>query len=106
MYTLFVAEFAQTVMASADAFHWLAYGFGNMLMLTSTYISSVDVPILYSIIAFAVQLFFGWRLWILSKSRILCGIIAIVCHFPRSRLRTREIIFLEFRSPLFNSPEA
>lgn len=66
-------------MSTADAFHWFVYGFGNMDTLATAYISAADAPIMNSLMAYLVQLFYGWRLWVLSESRILVAVIVIVC---------------------------
>ncbi|KAG5649641.1 hypothetical protein H0H81_002727, partial [Sphagnurus paluster] len=58
----------QSVFATADAFHWLAKGFGDMRILSQPYISAFDVPILGGVIAFVAQSFFCWRIEVLQKS--------------------------------------
>ncbi|KAF9460302.1 hypothetical protein BDZ94DRAFT_1311674 [Collybia nuda] len=78
VYILFFLEMIQTGLSTADAFHWFAYGFGNMNTLGTAYISAFDAPIMNSFMAFMVQLFYSWRLWILSKSRVLVMVIVIV----------------------------
>jgi hypothetical protein len=70
----------QTALATADTFNWFAYGFGNMEIIATAYISPVDAPMMNSSMAFAVQLFFGWRIWMFSRSRVLIAVIAIVCR--------------------------
>lgn len=47
--------------------------------LATAYISAADAPIMNSLMAYLVQLFYGWRLWVLSESRILVAVIVIVC---------------------------
>ncbi|KAF9460300.1 hypothetical protein BDZ94DRAFT_1311672 [Collybia nuda] len=78
VYILFFLEIIQTSLTTADAFHWFAYGFGNMNILGTAYISPVDAPIMNSFMAYMVQLFYGWRLWILSQSRTLVAVILII----------------------------
>ncbi|KAG6916857.1 hypothetical protein DXG01_004838, partial [Tephrocybe rancida] len=68
VYGLFILDTLQSVLGTADAFFWLAKGFGNMNMLADPYISPFDQPMLDGIIAFIVQTFFCWRLWVLQKS--------------------------------------
>lgn len=66
VYGLYFLETAQTALATADAFHWFAIGYGNMISLSQPYASSVDAPIMDGIIAFIVQIFFCWRIWVCS----------------------------------------
>ncbi|KAF8067839.1 hypothetical protein FPV67DRAFT_1780860 [Lyophyllum atratum] len=68
VYIVFALDTIQTALASADAYHWFAEGYGNMLALNDPFISPFDNPILDGILAFAVQVFFCWRIWVLQKS--------------------------------------
>ena len=78
VYGLYVLETAQTVLATYDAFQWLAYGYGNMIALSKPFTSSIDAPIMDGILALVVQLFFAWRIYILGKSWLLSGAISLV----------------------------
>ncbi|KAF8883457.1 hypothetical protein BD779DRAFT_1540027 [Infundibulicybe gibba] len=77
VYVLFLLETAQTALSTADAFHWFAFGFGNMAYLAEYFLANFDTPILGSMIAFVVQLVFCGRIWALSKSKVLSGVIAL-----------------------------
>ncbi|KAF8878872.1 hypothetical protein BD779DRAFT_1628379 [Infundibulicybe gibba] len=77
VYTLLLLETVQTMFTTADAFHWFAFGFGDMDSLSQFFLSNFDSPILGSIIAFIVQLVFCGRIWALSQSKILSGAIAL-----------------------------
>ncbi|KAF8878871.1 hypothetical protein BD779DRAFT_1628376 [Infundibulicybe gibba] len=77
VYTLLLLETVQTMFTTADAFHWFAFGFGDMDSLGELFLSNIDSPILGSIIAFIVQLVFCGRIWALSQSKILSGAIAL-----------------------------
>jgi len=68
VYGLFFIDSLQSCLATADAFHWFARGFGNMITLAQPFISAFDAPILDGIMAFAVQSFFCWRIWVLQRS--------------------------------------
>ncbi|KAF8067816.1 hypothetical protein FPV67DRAFT_1159189 [Lyophyllum atratum] len=68
VYGIFALDTIQSILSTADAFHWFAEGYGNMLFLADPHISPLGVPILGAIIAFIVQVFFCWRIWILGKS--------------------------------------
>ncbi|KAI9435799.1 hypothetical protein H4582DRAFT_2079434 [Lactarius indigo] len=79
VYSLFVVETLQTALTGADLYYWFVSGFGNMDHLSSPYLSAIDVPIIGSIVALSVQIFFMYRIWILSErsSWFLCLIIAL-----------------------------
>lgn len=78
VYTIFALDTVQSVLGTADAFHWFAKGFGNMLMLSDPFISAFDAPILDGIIAFIAQTFFCWRIWVLQKTWWLPGTVFLV----------------------------
>ncbi|KAF5380000.1 hypothetical protein D9615_006250 [Tricholomella constricta] len=78
VYGIFCLDTVQSVLGTADAFHWFAKGFGNMVMLSDPYISAFDAPILDGIIAFIVQTFFCWRIYVLQKSWFFSGLVFFV----------------------------
>ncbi|KAF8875054.1 hypothetical protein BD779DRAFT_1450397, partial [Infundibulicybe gibba] len=78
VYSLLLLETVQTVLSTADAFHWFAFGFGNMDRLAEFFLSNIDTPILGSVVAFVVQLVFCGRIWALGKSKVLSGVITLV----------------------------
>lgn len=78
VYTIFALDTLQTVLATADAFHWFAEGFGNMIMLTDPFISAFDAPCLDGVIAFITQVFFCWRIYVLQKTWWLPGAVLFV----------------------------
>ncbi|KAI9452298.1 hypothetical protein BJY52DRAFT_942904 [Lactarius psammicola] len=79
VYSVFLVETLQTALSGADLYYWFVSGFGNMDHLTSSYLSTIDVPIIGSIISLTVQLFFVYRIWILSgrSSWFLCLVICL-----------------------------
>ncbi|KAG5635021.1 hypothetical protein H0H81_012689 [Sphagnurus paluster] len=68
VYGMFFLDTLQSVLATADAFHWFAKGFGDMRILSQPYISAFDAPMLDGVIAFVAQSFFCWRIGVLQKS--------------------------------------
>jgi len=68
-----------------DAFYWFCSGFGNLLHLDNVYFSFFDTPMLGGLIAAIVQIFFCYRIYILSRSRILP---AIVCAMALAAFAT------------------
>ncbi|KAH9053822.1 hypothetical protein EDB87DRAFT_1796504 [Lactarius vividus] len=79
VYSLFLVETTQTALTGADLYYWFASGFGNMYHLTSPHLFEFDVPIVGSIVSLTVQLFFVYRIWILSgrSSWFLCLLICL-----------------------------
>jgi len=65
-------------MLSTDAWKWFIEAWGRPEQLLDYHVEWIDVPILAGIIASTVQIFFAWRVYILSQSRILAGVIIVV----------------------------
>ncbi|CAK5272697.1 unnamed protein product [Mycena citricolor] len=78
VFSLFILDVLQTVMVTADAFHWFVFGFGNMIQLNDTFLNSWDVPMLDGIISLIVQLFYCWRIYILRGSIVIPAAIGLV----------------------------
>ncbi|KAH9984750.1 hypothetical protein BJV77DRAFT_1153101 [Russula vinacea] len=80
VYSIFFLETVQTVLSGANLYYWFAASFGNFHNLLSPFASSFDVPILGSVVAISVQLFFVYRILVLSekRSRWLCFIILLL----------------------------
>jgi len=79
VYSVFLVETAQTALTGADLYYWFVSGFGNLDHISSPYLSAFDVPIIGSVISLTVQLFFVYRIWVLSgkTSWVLCLIICL-----------------------------
>ncbi|KAF8201206.1 hypothetical protein K438DRAFT_1821575 [Mycena galopus ATCC 62051] len=78
VYVVYVLDWAQTCSATYDAFQWFVYGWGNIPALYGLYTGFLNVPILSSIIGAIVQIFFGWRIWTISESKITFGVIILL----------------------------
>ncbi|KAF9073328.1 hypothetical protein BDP27DRAFT_1216221, partial [Rhodocollybia butyracea] len=78
VYTVYLLDWAQTCSATYDAFQWFVYGWGSIPALYGIYSSFLNVPLLSSIIAAMVQIFFGWRIWRFSQSRTILYLVAIL----------------------------
>ena len=93
MYSIFFLETVQTVLSGANLYYWFAASFGNFHNLLSPFASSFDVPILGSVVAISVQLFFVYRILVLSekRSRWLCFIILLVTLSAKS---TNDLIIV------------
>ncbi|KAJ7723103.1 hypothetical protein DFH07DRAFT_856232 [Mycena maculata] len=84
VYTIYFLDWLQTGSATYDAFHWFVFGWGNVPLLYELYSGFLNVPLLSSTIGGMVQIFFGWRIYTLSKSRIAFGIIILLALFQLS----------------------
>ncbi|KAJ6584321.1 hypothetical protein B0H19DRAFT_1367972 [Mycena capillaripes] len=78
VYGLALLDILQTVMVTADAFHWFVYGFGNPIQLDEPFLNSWDVPVIDSVISLIVQAFYCWRIYFLRKRVIIPVLILIV----------------------------
>ncbi|KAF8876239.1 hypothetical protein BD779DRAFT_1629511, partial [Infundibulicybe gibba] len=76
---LYLAETIQTALATHDAFMTFGVNYGNIAALSEGQLSGVTVPVFSGIISCTVQLFYIYRIFILSsKSKplvlVLCSI--------------------------------
>ncbi|KAJ7034463.1 hypothetical protein C8F04DRAFT_573848 [Mycena alexandri] len=78
VYGLALLDVLQTVMVTADAFHWFVYGFGNMSQLDEPFLNSWDVPVIDAVVSLVVQTFYCWRIYVLCKSRVFPALIVSV----------------------------
>ena len=78
MFTLYFLECVQTALSSVDTFHWFSRGWGQLNFLSDPYIAPIDLPVMASLIAMIVQLYFTWRIWVLSTSVLLCALIGTI----------------------------
>ena len=122
VYSVFILEVTQTIIATRSAFHVFGEGYGNLAFFYGVQLSWFSVPILTGIsrhyiqnyhrmstyetheVAFIAQNFYAYRISILSQSRWVAGIITGVCmlltgHSPFHR------IYLPFSSLFFNSAD-
>ncbi|KAJ7151020.1 hypothetical protein C8R46DRAFT_1123213 [Mycena filopes] len=78
VYGVYLLDWVQTALATYDAFQWFVYGWGSIPALYGLYTAFLNVPALSSIIGAIVQVFFGWRIFCLSRSWIIfTGIILL-----------------------------
>ncbi|PBK84759.1 hypothetical protein ARMGADRAFT_604426 [Armillaria gallica] len=71
VYGIYVVEFAQTMIIARDAFKAFGYGFGDVEGLTSMFDNWLTGPIMSAVAAGVGQVFYAYRIFILSKSRII-----------------------------------
>ncbi|KAK0223768.1 hypothetical protein IW262DRAFT_1458812 [Armillaria fumosa] len=77
VYGIYVIEFAQAMLVAHDAFAMYGYGFGDMDALTRINFFWIAGPIVSAVAACVVQVFYAYRIFVVSKSRIIP--ISIVC---------------------------
>ncbi|KAJ7841065.1 hypothetical protein B0H14DRAFT_2783637 [Mycena olivaceomarginata] len=76
VYIVYVLDWIQTCSATYDAFSGGYMAGDPFLPSMDCFTGFLNVPILSSIIGAIVQIFFGWRIWALSKSKItFAGVI-------------------------------
>ncbi|KAK0494013.1 hypothetical protein EDD18DRAFT_1402957, partial [Armillaria luteobubalina] len=71
VYGIYIIEFVQTMLFTHDAFAVFGYGFGDIEALTRMHFNWLTIPIMSAVVAFAGQAFYAYRIFILSKSRII-----------------------------------
>ncbi|KAK0195999.1 hypothetical protein F5146DRAFT_313729 [Armillaria mellea] len=78
VYGLYVVELIQTILVTYDAFAIFGYGFGDLEALTKIHFNWLVVPIMGGIAASVGQGFYAYRIFILSRSRIVPAFIICV----------------------------
>ncbi|KAK7045803.1 hypothetical protein VNI00_007206 [Paramarasmius palmivorus] len=78
VYGTFLLDWVQTISATYDASQWFAFDWGQPDQLDLLHTSFLNVPLLTSLIGAIVQIFFGWRIWTISKSTAIFGSIILM----------------------------
>ncbi|KAG7097842.1 hypothetical protein E1B28_005157 [Marasmius oreades] len=78
VFGVFLLETIQLVMITYDAFQNFVYGFGRPGAFNELNLLSFDVCIIGGAVAFLVQTFFAYRIFLLSKSKLLTGVIVLI----------------------------
>ncbi|KAJ6616497.1 hypothetical protein B0H10DRAFT_1799514 [Mycena sp. CBHHK59/15] len=76
VYVVYLLDWAQTCSATYDAFQWFVYGWGEIPALFLRYTGFLNIPLLSSLIGAAI--FYGWRIWTFSQSRIIFGLVCLL----------------------------
>ncbi|PBK82344.1 hypothetical protein ARMGADRAFT_946688, partial [Armillaria gallica] len=77
VYGIYVIESAQTMFIAHDMFARFGYGFGDIDALTKTDFNWLTVPIMGAVVACVGQVFYAYRIFVVSKSRIIP--ILVIC---------------------------
>ena len=75
----FLIECAQTVLATWDTFRQYSSGWGNQVQFDSIGLYWLSILILTLLSAMLSQLFYAWRILMLSHQRWIAGIVVVVC---------------------------
>ncbi|KAF5319251.1 hypothetical protein D9619_008327 [Psilocybe cf. subviscida] len=78
VFGIFVIETAQTICLTHDMFKWLASGWGDLSQLVLVNWAWLDTPIMCGVVSCIVQLFYAYRVFILSRSKILWCLITVL----------------------------
>ncbi|KAG7090569.1 hypothetical protein E1B28_009676 [Marasmius oreades] len=78
VYGVYILETIQTVMITWDAFQYFAFGFGDASVLSQENLVWFDGCIMDGAVAFVVQTYYAHRIHLLSKSKVLMGVIVLM----------------------------
>ncbi|KAK0226537.1 hypothetical protein IW262DRAFT_774089 [Armillaria fumosa] len=78
IYGIYIVELVQAILVAHDAFAVFGYGFGDLEAPVETHFNWLVVPIMTAIVAFVGQCFYAYRIFILSRSRIIPAFIICV----------------------------
>ncbi|SJL06997.1 uncharacterized protein ARMOST_10339 [Armillaria ostoyae] len=77
VYGIYVIEFGQTMLVAHDAFVTFGYGFGDIDAVTRIKFYWLAGPTMSAVVSCVGQVFYAYRIFIVSKSRIIP--ILIIC---------------------------
>ncbi|KAK0492554.1 hypothetical protein EDD18DRAFT_1465387 [Armillaria luteobubalina] len=75
VYGVYIIELVQTILVAHDAFAVFGYGFGDLEAITEMHFNSLTLPFMIAIAAFVGQVFYAYRIYILSRSRIIPAVV-------------------------------
>ncbi|KAI0033378.1 hypothetical protein K488DRAFT_84984 [Vararia minispora EC-137] len=78
VYGLWLWELAQSCVAGRDAFAFFGRGWGDPDIPLSAQYLWVEIPLMSGVINMTVQMFYAWRIHVLSKSYILPGLVTVI----------------------------
>ncbi|KAK0488564.1 hypothetical protein IW261DRAFT_357364 [Armillaria novae-zelandiae] len=77
VYGIYVLELVQTVLVTHDSFMAFGYGFGDIGVFIDMQLDWLTVPIMSAVVAFVGQVFYAYRIFVLSKSHAVP--IFVIC---------------------------
>ncbi|KAJ6548566.1 hypothetical protein B0H19DRAFT_997104, partial [Mycena capillaripes] len=78
VYFIYVLDWVQTCSATYDCFQWFVYGWGSVPLLYLRYTGFLNVPLLGSLVGAIVQIFYGWRIWLFSRSLFIFVFVCVL----------------------------
>jgi len=78
VYTTYVIETAQTVLITHDCFHAYAQDFGNLAEVNAMQNEWLTVPVFCAIVSCTVQMYYAYRLQLLSGSMLLRLVVSVI----------------------------
>ncbi|KAF8876245.1 hypothetical protein BD779DRAFT_1677853 [Infundibulicybe gibba] len=75
---LYLTETLQTALITHDAFKTFAMDYGNLATLRNAQLEGLSTPTISAIVSCTVQLFFTYRIFILSESKLLASVICLI----------------------------
>ncbi|KAF9262841.1 hypothetical protein L218DRAFT_928877 [Marasmius fiardii PR-910] len=78
VYGVYIVETMQTIMITWNAFQNFVFGFGKSSALDAINLSWFACCLIDGAVAFTVQTYFAYRIHLLSKSRLLAGLIVFM----------------------------
>ncbi|KAF8876048.1 hypothetical protein BD779DRAFT_176144 [Infundibulicybe gibba] len=75
---LYLVETLQTALITHDAFMTFVVDYGNLPTLRNAQLEGLSTPMICAIVSCTVQLFFTYRIFILSKSKLLVSVICLI----------------------------
>ncbi|KAF8873112.1 hypothetical protein BD779DRAFT_1679370 [Infundibulicybe gibba] len=78
VFGLYLVETLQTLLITHDVFDSFGSGYGNLTALGSAQLEWLSVPVLSGIVSCTVQMFFAYRIFVLSKSKVLALVICVI----------------------------
>ncbi|KAK0486411.1 hypothetical protein IW261DRAFT_1559812 [Armillaria novae-zelandiae] len=79
VYGIYILELVQTILVAHDAFAVFGHGFGDFEALAGVHFDWLIVPINTGIVSFVGQCLYAYRIFILSRSRIIPAVVICVC---------------------------
>jgi hypothetical protein len=76
--------FISLCLDAADMHFWFGAGFGDLNKFTRTRYSGVTSPMIGSLVALCVQLFFAYRISMFRNAAWLGGVVVLVCPVASS----------------------
>lgn len=81
VYLLFLAEWIQTAFLSVASFAFFVGTDSSLALDVATVLFQAAIPILSALIAAMVQIFYAWRIWIITARKLL--ILALIITLVR-----------------------